>query len=61
MLEATEADCGQQSGDGEFGILNCVSSLIDMSLVQPLTAPSYEYVSSAPRFSMLETIREYAA
>ncbi|MDQ3548151.1 MAG: tetratricopeptide repeat protein, partial [Chloroflexota bacterium] len=59
-LEAIEAVCGQQSGDGEFGILNCVSSLIDMSLVQPLTAPSHEYISSAPRFAMLETIREYA-
>lgn len=51
-LEAAEAVCG---GDG-VDILLTLASLVDKSLVRPLRRPTGEL-----RFTMLETIREFAA
>jgi predicted ATPase/DNA-binding SARP family transcriptional activator len=50
-LDAAEAVCG---GDG-LDVFETLASLVDESLVRPLRRPTGE-----PRFTMLETIREYA-
>lgn len=50
-LEAAEAVCDPQ---GELDVLEGVGSLVDKSLVKQVG-------ETEPRFSMLETIREYAA
>jgi predicted ATPase len=54
-LEAVEAVCNATS-DLELDALDGMSSIVDKSLVQQLETPEGE-----PRFSMLETIREYAS
>jgi predicted ATPase/DNA-binding SARP family transcriptional activator len=51
-LEAAEAVCGE----GGLDVLQTLSSLVDESLVRRLRRPS-----GAVRFTMLETIREFAA
>src|SRR5439155_26195164 len=53
-LEAAEAVCG---GDGEVGfdVLDGIGSLVESSLVR-----LDELLDGEPRFTMLETIREYA-
>src|SRR5581483_11154360 len=51
-LDAAEAVCGQAGLD----LFETLASLVDESLVRPLRRPTGE-----PRFTMLETIREYAA
>ena len=51
-LDAAEAVCG---GNG-LDVFETLASLVDESLVRPLRRPTGE-----PRFTMLETIREYAA
>jgi predicted ATPase len=50
-LEAAEAVCAPE---GELDVLDGLGSLVDKSLVRQ------EEVDGEPRFSMLETIREYA-
>jgi len=50
-LEAAEAVCGEDGLD----VFETLASLIDESLVRPLRR-----ATGAPRFRMLETIREYA-
>jgi predicted ATPase/DNA-binding SARP family transcriptional activator len=50
-LDAAEAVCG---GDG-IDVFELLASLVDESLVRPLRRPTGD-----PRFTMLETIREYA-
>jgi predicted ATPase/DNA-binding SARP family transcriptional activator len=50
-LEAAEAVCGEDGLD----VLETLASLVDESLVRPLRRPTGE-----ARFTMLETIREYA-
>jgi predicted ATPase/DNA-binding SARP family transcriptional activator len=50
-LEAAEAVCGEDGLD----VFETLASLVDESLVRPLRRPT-----GAPRFRMLETIREYA-
>jgi predicted ATPase/DNA-binding SARP family transcriptional activator len=50
-LDAAEAVCG---GNG-LDVFETLASLVDKSLVRPLRRPTGE-----PRFTMLETIREYA-
>ena len=50
-LDAAEAVCG----DDGLGVFETLASLVDESLVRPLRRPTGE-----PRFTMLETIREYA-
>ena len=53
-LDAAEAICAGQC-DGGMAVLNGLQSLVDQHLVQPASG------SSGPaRFTMLETIREYA-
>src|SRR5215211_7733214 len=51
-LEAAEAVC---AADGELDVLDGLGSLLDKSLIRQ------SEVEGQPRFSMLETIREYAA
>ena len=51
-LEAAEAVCG---APGDLDVLDGTASLVDKSLVRQEEMPDGE-----PRFSMLETIREYA-
>jgi predicted ATPase/transcriptional regulator with XRE-family HTH domain len=61
-LEAAEAICAAQAthdGPGAVAVLDLLTSLIDQSLVQPAAGPA-PGVSREPRFTMLETIREYA-
>ena len=50
-LDAAEAVCG----GGGLDVFETLASLVDESLVRPLRRPTGE-----PRFTMLETIREYA-
>src|SRR5581483_10842636 len=50
-LDAAEAVCGQAGLD----LFETLASLVDESLVRPLRRPTGE-----PRFTLLETIREYA-
>ena len=50
-LEAAESVC---SAGGNLDVLNGLQSLLDKSLLQQVE------VNGEPRFSMLETIREYA-
>ena len=52
-IEAAEAVC---NAGGELNVLDGLGSLVDTSLVRHEEAPDGE-----PRFTMLETIREYAA
>lgn len=53
-LEATEAVCNA-GGDLEVDVLEGMASMVDKSLVRPVSPEAAE-----PRFEMLETIREYA-
>ena len=53
-LEATEAVCNTGE-DLEIGVFEGLGSLLDKNLVQRVDNPDAE-----PRFTMLETIREYA-
>jgi predicted ATPase len=57
IVNATSRNASQQppSLNSQFSILNLLTSLVDQSLVQQDDRPGSE-----PRFSMLETIREYA-
>lgn len=50
-LEAAEAVC--DVGDGGIDLLDGLTSMVDKSLVRQ------DYLGDAPRFSMLQTIREY--
>ncbi|HEU5477642.1 MAG TPA: BTAD domain-containing putative transcriptional regulator [Gaiellaceae bacterium] len=50
-LDAAESVCGEDGLD----VFETLASLVDESLVRPLRRPTGE-----PRFTMLETIREYA-
>jgi predicted ATPase/DNA-binding XRE family transcriptional regulator len=62
-LEAAEAVCGAGSdGPEERGdALETLASLVDNSLLLPRPEPSVRRGYEGPRFTMLETIREYAA
>jgi predicted ATPase len=51
-LEAAEAVCGGAGLD----VLEAVRALVDQSLLHRMELPG-----AAPRFGMLETVREYAA
>jgi tetratricopeptide (TPR) repeat protein len=53
-IEAVQAVCGQSLGDGD--VFERLGSLVDKSLIRQAETPSGE-----PRFSMLNTIREFAA
>ena len=53
-IEAAEA-VGDRDGDLDAEILDLLASLVDKSLLRQLDGPGGE-----PRFSMLETVREYA-
>jgi tetratricopeptide (TPR) repeat protein len=53
-LEAAEAVCNTGQ-DLEIGVLEGLASLLDKNLVERVESPEKE-----PRFTMLETIREYA-
>lgn len=53
-LEAAEAVCDARADLG-MDLLDGIASLVDMSLLQKVEPPEGE-----PRFTMLETIREYA-
>lgn len=61
-LDAAEAVCGagirdaEPAADAELAILDRLASLMDNSLVRPRMN-----TSGLPRYTMLETIREYAA
>ncbi|HWE61836.1 MAG TPA: tetratricopeptide repeat protein [Chloroflexota bacterium] len=62
-LEAAEAVC-RSDGDLHGDVLECLSSLMDKSLLRHQPAPSTEQSAangapSAPRFGLLETVREY--
>jgi predicted ATPase/DNA-binding XRE family transcriptional regulator len=57
-LEAAEAVCGS-SMPSDAGVLEALESLVDNSLLVPVTEPPSG--PAEPRFTMLETIREYAA
>jgi predicted ATPase/DNA-binding CsgD family transcriptional regulator len=52
-LEAAEAVC-QEGSEQAFSVLECISSLLDKSLVQQT-----EREGETPRFVMLETLREF--
>jgi non-specific serine/threonine protein kinase len=54
-LESAEAVCGSEFGVGLGELVDAIASLVDKSLVRQTTASDGE-----PRFTMLETIREYA-
>jgi predicted ATPase len=54
-LEAAEAVCGEPFGLDIGGTVDTVASLVDKSLVR-----QREGADGEPRFSMLETIREYS-
>ena len=61
-LEAVEAVCGSEDDErGESSVLETLASLVDNSLLES-RSESYmrEEVDEQPRFTMLETIREYA-
>jgi predicted ATPase/DNA-binding CsgD family transcriptional regulator/transcriptional regulator with XRE-family HTH domain len=54
-LEAVCQDAATHRGEGEVPLLDCLATLVDQSLLQ--------YTNSAdgePRFTMLETLREFA-
>jgi predicted ATPase/DNA-binding XRE family transcriptional regulator len=62
-LEAVEAVCGSEKDEpAESGVLETLASLIDNSLllVSQSASPARQEDDEEPRFSMLETIREYA-
>ncbi|MDQ3604552.1 MAG: hypothetical protein M3385_11950 [Actinomycetota bacterium] len=61
-LEAVEAVCGSEDDErGESGVLETLASLVDNSLVVSRSAFSMrQEVDEQARFTMLETIREYA-
>ena len=52
-LEAAEAICGEEAGGHPAAVLEGLEALIDKSLL-------HTELLAAPRFSMLETIRDYA-
>jgi predicted ATPase/serine/threonine protein kinase len=54
-LEAAEGVCGSPDGLGIGEVIDLLASLVDKSLIRQLEGSDGE-----PRFSMLETIREYA-
>ncbi|MCC6174427.1 MAG: adenylate/guanylate cyclase domain-containing protein [Chloroflexi bacterium] len=54
-LEAIEAVCDSDAAVG-LDVLDGVASLVDKSLVRQIDGPDHE-----PRFTMLETVREFAA
>jgi predicted ATPase/DNA-binding XRE family transcriptional regulator len=58
-LEAAEAVCGQGTTDEET-LFEALASLVDNSLLVPQGEGSEDPVGDEPRFTMLETIREYA-
>jgi predicted ATPase/DNA-binding XRE family transcriptional regulator len=58
-LEAAEAVCGQGM-NGEERVFETLVSLVDNSLLVP-SGDSADPGSDEPRFTMLETIREYAS
>jgi tetratricopeptide (TPR) repeat protein len=53
-LEAAEAVC-HLAGEHALDVLDVLQALVDQSLLQPVADPD-----AAPRFTLLETIREYA-
>ena len=59
-LEAAEAVCGDRR-EPRLGILAGLGALIDQSLLGHGEQPQGEPAPDAPRFVMLETVREYAA
>ena len=59
-LDAVETVCGQDDRDEE-AVLETLASLVDNSLVVSRVDASSDPESDEPRFTMLETIREYAA
>ena len=59
-LDAAEAVCEQGTSDGET-VLEILASLVDKSLLVSRTGASDRSGDDEPRFTMLETIREYAA
>ncbi len=60
-LEAIEAVCGSEAEEQvESSILETVASLVDNSLLVSLSGSSTSQEDEEPRFTMLETIREYA-
>jgi predicted ATPase/transcriptional regulator with XRE-family HTH domain len=59
-LEAAEAVCGTGTPEGER-VLETLASLLDNSLLVSRAEDSAGLEGDEPRFTMLETIREYAA
>jgi tetratricopeptide (TPR) repeat protein len=60
-LEAAEAICGSdQDEQAEGNVLETLASLVDISLVESLSESSAYQEDEQARFTMLETIREYA-
>jgi predicted ATPase/DNA-binding XRE family transcriptional regulator len=61
-LEAAEAVCGPgEDASGERKILETLASLVDNSLLVARSGTPTDREPTEPRFTMLETIREYAA
>jgi predicted ATPase/DNA-binding XRE family transcriptional regulator len=61
-LEAAEAVCGPgEDASGERNILETLASLVDNSLLVAGSGAPTDREPKEPRFTMLETIREYAA
>src|SRR5829696_327486 len=60
-LEAVEAVCGSERVEWvESSVLDTVASLVDNSLLVSRSESSMRQEEEQPRFTMLETIREYA-
>jgi predicted ATPase len=60
-LEAGEDVCGSRTDEQvESRVLETVASLVDNSLLVSRSEPSTCQEDEEPRFTMLETIREYA-
>jgi predicted ATPase/transcriptional regulator with XRE-family HTH domain len=60
-LEAVEAICGSEQDGPAENVLETLASLVDSSLLVSRVAASAGRELEEPRFTMLETIREYAA
>src|SRR4051812_14297335 len=58
-LEAAEAIAGGMNDTG-IDILVGVESLVEQSMVHRIEAPREDHETREPRFSMLETVREFA-